>query len=43
VITTTNKPALESLVGENDALEIIGKPYDLARVIDAVRAALDRA
>jgi DNA-binding response OmpR family regulator len=43
VITTTNKPALESLVGENDALEIIGKPYDLARVVDAVRAALDRA
>ena len=29
VITTTNKPALESLVGANDALEIIGKPYDL--------------
>ena len=40
VITTTNKPALESLVGQNEALEIIGKPYDLRRVIDAVRAAL---
>src|SRR6266403_4577217 len=43
VITTTNKPALESLVGENEALEIIGKPYDLQRVVDAVRAALDRS
>jgi DNA-binding NarL/FixJ family response regulator len=41
VITTTNKPALERLVGDNEALEIIGKPYDLRRVVDAVRAALD--
>ena len=30
VITTTNKPALDSLVGETEAIEIIGKPYDLA-------------
>lgn len=43
VITTTNKPVLERLVGDNDALEIIGKPYDLRRVIDAVRAAVDRS
>ena len=43
VITTTNKPALERLVGDNEALEIIGKPYDLQRVIDAVRAALSRS
>ena len=41
VITTTNKPVLERLVGDNEALEIIGKPYDLRRVVDAVRAALD--
>ena len=42
VLTTTNKPALEKLVGDTEAFEIIGKPYDLRRVVDAVRAALAR-
>lgn len=42
VLTTTNKPALDKLVGETEALEIIGKPYDLRQVIEAVRAALAR-
>ena len=40
ILTTTNKPALDKLVGESEALEIIGKPYDLERVITAVRGAL---
>ena len=40
ILTTTNKPALENLVGETEALEIIGKPYDLLQVVEAVRAAL---
>jgi len=42
VLAPTNKPALEEVVGDTEALEIIGKPYDLRRVIDAVRAALAR-
>ena len=40
IITTTNKLALDKLVGQTEALEIIGKPYDLQGVVGAVRAAL---
>ena len=43
ILTTTNKPALDKVVGETEALEIIGKPYDLDRVVAAVRAALGQA
>jgi DNA-binding response OmpR family regulator len=43
VITTTNKPALDKLVGPTDALEIIGKPYDLRQVVVAVRSALTQS
>ncbi|MCL6648519.1 MAG: hypothetical protein K6U89_09320 [Chloroflexi bacterium] len=41
VLTTTNKRALEEIVGPTGALEIIGKPFDLEEVVRAVRRALE--
>jgi DNA-binding NtrC family response regulator len=40
VVTTTHKGHLEQLVGPTDAIEIVGKPYDLDQVIRAVRQAV---
>ena len=42
VVTTTNQRALEGVVGPTDAVEIIGKPYDLHRIVEAVRRAAGR-
>ena len=39
VLTTTNKRALDALVGRTDTMEIIGKPYDLEQVVKAVQRA----
>ena len=43
VLTTTNKRVLEQLVGPTDAIEIIGKPYDVDQIVQTVRkTAADR-
>lgn len=40
VVTTTNKTALEALVGPTPTCEIVGKPFDLQQVLDAIRRTL---
>lgn len=42
VITTTNKQVLEMLVGPTDAIEIVGKPFDLEVILQAVRRTINR-
>lgn len=42
VLTTTHKGNLERLVGPTDAIEILGKPFDLQQVVEAVNRAVER-
>ena len=37
VVTTTNKDALEMLVGPTPTCELVGKPFDLDHILDAVK------
>ncbi|HEV8617328.1 MAG TPA: hypothetical protein VGU22_17685 [Methylomirabilota bacterium] len=43
VITTTNKEALEEVVGKTGAFELLGKPQGLERIVEAVRRAASRS
>ena len=40
ILTTTNKAALHKLVGEIDAIEILGKPFDLDEIATVARQKL---
>ena len=40
IITTTNERQLQGLAGDQRLYEIVGKPYDLQRLADAVKEAL---
>lgn len=39
ILTTTNKKALEEIVGETMAIEIVGKPFDMNHLVDIVKNA----
>ena len=44
VLTTTNKERLDETAGQDsDAIEIVGKPYDLGQIESAIHGALKRA
>ena len=42
ILTTTNKRALTEVIGTTDAVEIVGKPFDLDQLASAVRTAIQR-
>jgi CheY-like chemotaxis protein len=41
IVTTTNRTVLDLLVGPTPAHEMVGRPFDLQAIIDAVKRALD--
>jgi CheY-like chemotaxis protein len=41
VVTTTNKAVLQGAADVSEVHELIGKPYDLAQITQAVRAAVE--
>jgi DNA-binding response OmpR family regulator len=44
ILTTTNKRRLDETVGrDSEAIEIVGKPYDLGEIQRAIMVALQRA
>jgi DNA-binding NtrC family response regulator len=40
VLTTTNRTALELLVGPTNSIELIGRPFDLETIVQAVKRAM---
>ena len=42
ILTTTNKRALTEMIGTTDAVEIVGKPFDLDQLSSAVGNAIER-
>ena len=42
VVTTTNKRALEELIGPTDVVELLCKPYDLQQIVDACVSAMEK-
>lgn len=40
VLTTTNRLALDEMVGPTNTIEVVGKPFDLSEIVAAVQRAV---